>query len=259
MSEEQETPQGTGQESTAGEGQGTGSEEGRPPTPDEAAAKLGFKTWGDLEKSYKEGHATITRLSQAKSDLEKRVQEYDSLTLNAMQNPPATDEIGQAVQVEIQKREIAGVLSKVPPGNRAAVQQLMAQELAANPMIGNHPQAVQILFERAQKRAETAKEMFVKDIFGEDATVERIRELVTGKKGEDQQMTGNNQTKSDRLAAAFTPDSGGSGKSTSQKSAEDRWRERQRKAQEEGDVDTVTEFVFRDTSKIMKPPGSPKG
>ncbi len=254
-------PPGAGQEgdqmkSAAGQaGSAEGEGTSRPATPDEAAKAMGYKSWDDLARSHKEGHATITRLSQAKKELESKVADYDQLALAATQAPPAQDELGSVVETAIVKRELTRKLGALPPDQQLRMRQLMAMELAANPMIERHPDAVNILFNKAIDRAKGEREKFVKELFGEDATLERVKELVSGKK-----QNGDNLEPSDRLSATFTPDAGGGGgKSGSSKTSEERMAERQRKALESGDAEEVAHWTFRDTKKIIKPPSHARG
>ena len=199
--------------------------QGQPPVEGQAAddpvakvlAETGFKSVEELVKSQKEGHATITKLSQERAALQRDMEamaqfpqllaqqiqgqrqaqpappqgQPDSLTAELFKDmAPFVDQLiaaraqeiaSNVVDHKLSMRELGGKVASKRAENPEEFDELrpvMMSILKENPHYEAHPDGLNVVYDKAKEVRDSRIASLTSKIFGEGVSVDKIREAL---------------------------------------------------------------------------------
>lgn len=221
--------------------------------------ELGFKSAEDLRKSYKEQHATITKLSQERSNMAREMEAIRQMAMSRMQTPqPAFQQPqgqGEAINAQLYKeiapfvqQEVANAVkynttvSQVMAKRNANPEEFdelrpyMVQIVQANPHLEMMPDGIEQVYSKAKEYRDTYVRKNLSSVLGID--IDQLRSLL-GSQGTPQQST---TALSDAMAATAVPTSSTAKGGVPGQRVD--YNSEIKKAQANNDIDKVVALTF---------------
>lgn len=221
--------------------------------------ELGFKSAEDLRKSYKEQHATITKLSQERSNMAREMEAIRQMAMSRMQTPqPAFQQPqgqGEAINAQLYKeiapfvqQEVANAVkynttvSQVMAKRNANPEEFdelrpyMVQIVQANPHLEMMPDGIEQAYNKAKEYRDTYVRKNLSSVLGID--IDQLRSLL-GSQGTPQQST---TALSDAMAATAVPTSSTAKGGVPGQRVD--YNSEIKKAQANNDIDKVVALTF---------------
>jgi len=232
-------------------------------------SELGFKSPEELKKSFKEQHATITRLSQERSNMSKEMEAFKQLVMSQMaQTQHSVMPQGQATDLNAElykeiapfvQQEVVNAVKMTTATNKIMskrsenpeefddLKPYMIQIIQQNPHLEMMPDGLDQAYDKAKAYRDSYVRTQFNRVLGVD--IDKLRAVLAGQ----EQTQGQGGNLSAALATAATVPTSTPGSNTPMSEKKIDYTSEIKKAQQSGDIDRVVQLtVMRDSRKTNK-------